>query len=381
MGARNWSLEEVEYLEDKWGVTSIPAIANNLNRTIDSIKNKAYELGLTRFIHNGEYITFAQLIRAIGQWHNYSYLNIRLERDGFPIKYKTMINEKVKIVYVKDFWEWSKKNQNKIDFSKFEENMLGPEEEWVRAKRRLDKYKKREYKTTPWTNQEDSRLEYLLNQYKYSYFELSKMLNRTEGAIQRRICDLGLKARPIKANNHIKWTDEEYQKLGEMIKARYNYETMSEILGKSAKAIRGRVYDMYLTENLDKVVLMIGTGAWGNGRPELKITHKKLNSAEKKQVKGDMSKLLGLLNNRMQELYDENDYWQSKICQNWSNKCLVNVECCDECLNFIRIQPQYCNRCGITVMSREKINICDKCKLARKKSYQRKYMALKDMKG
>ena len=28
-------------------------------------------------------------------------------------------------------------------------------------------------------------------------------------------------------------------------------------------------------------------------------------------------------------------------------------------------------------MSREKINICDRCKIARKKSYQRKYMALK----
>ena len=61
---------------------------------------------------------------------------------------------------------------------------------------------------------------------------------------------------------------------------------------------------------------------------------------------------------------------------NWSKKCLVNVECCDECTNFIRIQPQYCNRCGAMVMSREKISICEKCKIARKKAYQRKYMVL-----
>lgn len=378
---RSWSAEEIAYLEEKWGVTSIPAIAKKLNRSINSIKCKAQKLGLGRFYHQGEYVTLHQLIIAIGQKQNYSYLNERLERDGFPIKYKTMINDKVKVVYIEDFWKWTKDNQTKIDFSKFEENSLGPEESWVKDKRKLDKAKNREYKTTPWTIQEDRRLEQELNKYKYSYIELSKMFNRTEGAIQRRICDLGLKARPIKANNHIKWTNEEFKQLGEMIKARYNYERMSEVLGKSAKAIRGRVYDMYITENLDKVVSLIGDGSWGDGRPELNVTHKKLNTAERKLVKTDMSKFLGILNSRMQQLYDENDYWQSKICQNWSKKCLVNIESCDECTNFIRIQPQYCNRCGVTVMSREKINICDRCKIARKKSYQKKYMALKSIKS
>ena len=302
---RNWSLEELQYLEEKWGVTSIPAIAKHLGRSIQSVKNKAYRLGLLRFTDQGEYVTLHQLMIAIGQKQNYSYLNMRLERDGFPIKYKTMINEKVKIVYIKDFWEWTKVNQTKIDFSNFEENMLGPEEEWVKVKRKLDKAKNREYKTTPWTIQEDKRLEQELNKYKYSYVDLSKMFNRTEGAIQRRICDLGLKARPLKANNHIKWTDEEYHQLGEMIKDRYNYESMSRVLGKSVKAIRGRVYDMYITENLDKVVSLIGDGSWGDGRPELNITHKKLNTREKKQVKADMSKLLDILNLRMQQLYKE----------------------------------------------------------------------------
>ena len=85
---RNWSLEELQYLEEKWGVTSIPAIANKLNRSINSIRRKAQKLGLGRFYHQGEYVTLHQLISAIGQKQNYSYLNERLERDGFPIKYK-----------------------------------------------------------------------------------------------------------------------------------------------------------------------------------------------------------------------------------------------------------------------------------------------------
>ena len=379
MGARNWSEEEINYLYDKWGVSSIPAIAKHIGRSIDGVKSKATKLGLGRFTHSGDYITFHQFLIAIGKGNGTSYMAMRLERDGFPVKYKKMINNSVRVVYIEEFWKWAKENQNKLDFSKFEEGALGKEEEWVREKRRLDQAKKRDYKKTPWTAAEDKKLEFLVNQFKYSYKEISKMLQRTEGAVVRRINDLKLKARPIKANNHIKWTKEEYLQLGEMIKDRLNYETMSEKLGKSSKAIRGRVYDMYLTENLDKVVAMIGQGQWGDGRPELKITHKKLNPKEKKQVREDMTKFIDILNKRMQELYDENDYWQSKICQNWSRKCLVDQTCCDECLNFVRIKPQYCNRCGVMVMTREKLNICDRCKVARKKQYQKKYMILKSL--
>lgn len=68
----------------------------------------------------------------------------------------------------------------------------------------------------------------LLSKYKYSYKELSLKLQRTEGAIQRRICDLGIKERPVKADNHIKWTESEYMMLGEMIKNGYSYELISE---------------------------------------------------------------------------------------------------------------------------------------------------------
>lgn len=299
---RKWTSEEIAYLEESWGVTSIPSIAKRLKRSVYSVKLKSNKIGLKRFYHQGEYITLHQLITAIGKKGSYQYLSKRLEREGFPIKYKIKITEKIKVVYIEDFWKWTKENQNKLDFSDFEENILGSEEDWVKNKRRSDKQKKRQYKNTHWTKAEDKRLEEALNKYKYSYSDLRKMLNRTEPAIQIRILHLGLSARPLKAYNHIQWTNEEYFKLGEMIKARYTYEMMSEILGKTAKAIRGRVYDMYLTESLDKVVDLIGNGSWGNGRPELNITHKKLNGTEKKQVKADMSKFLGILNNRINQL-------------------------------------------------------------------------------
>ena len=58
---RNWSLEELQYLEEKWGATSIPAIAKHLGRSIQSVKNKAYRLGLLRFTDQGEYVTYINL--------------------------------------------------------------------------------------------------------------------------------------------------------------------------------------------------------------------------------------------------------------------------------------------------------------------------------
>ena len=138
-----WSQQEINYLEEKWGVISITGISKNLGRSVLGVKEKAYKLGLGTFINQGDYITFHQLITALGLERNYGYLNMRLERDGFPVKYKTIINDKIKIVYINDFWKWTKENQNKIDFSNFEENLLGPEEEWVKLKRRLDKAKKK----------------------------------------------------------------------------------------------------------------------------------------------------------------------------------------------------------------------------------------------
>lgn len=254
---RRWTKEEVDYLQERWGGVSIKYIATHLNRTVSSIKNKAYKIGLRRHIHSGEYVTLHQLLVGIGQEKNYSYLNYKLQKYGLPVKYKKSIDKKYKVVYIDDFWKWTEKNQNLIDFSDFKENMLGPEPKWVNIKRKNDIDKHKKIKTSPWTEHEDKRLEELLNKYKYSYKELSKMLNRSEGAIQRRVCDLNLKARPIKADNHIKWTKEEYSRLVEMIKERYTYEMMSDVLGKSSKAIRGTVYRMYKTERLDRVVEII----------------------------------------------------------------------------------------------------------------------------
>lgn len=243
MTRRAWSKEELDYLEDKWGDTSIPGIAAKLNRTVDAITLKANRIGLGRHLHSGEYITLCQLASALGISYT-SILTIWIPK-GFPYGTKKPISKKFKITYIKDFWKWAEKNKKFLDFSKMEVNTLGPEPEWVAEKRKADTAATR-YKKTPWTSGEEALLKSLLNSYKYSYRDISQRLGRTEGAIKKRMTDLGLMQRPIKADNHTLWTDKEVALIVDLNSKGYTPEIISEKLGgfRSSLAVRGKLERM-----------------------------------------------------------------------------------------------------------------------------------------
>ena len=377
---KKWTVKEVEYLEDYWGKSSITNISNHLNRSISSVKEKAYKLGLGNHLDASAEITLNKLFKAIFKRNIDSYRLGQWVRAGFKIKYKVSITKKYKVVDIDYFWKWAEKNQKLMYFYDFEENLLGKEPKWVKIKRKNDIMLHNKFTQKPWTKNEDDKLKKYINEYKYSFKELSEMLGRTEGAIQRRLNDLCIKGRPLKADNHKKWTKEEYMLLGEMLKNRTDYRIISDKLGKSVKAIRGRVYDMYLTENIDKVADMIGDGKWGDNRPPRPITSRLNNAEEKKKIKSDLNEFVGILKGVIKNKYDNDDFWQKDICMNWNGYiCTKNQLSCDICTEFRRIKPQYCRRCGETIIDRKKKDMCDKCKTQRKKQYQRKYMALKNI--
>lgn len=258
---RNWTADEYRYLEENWGIVSLNRIAKKLNRSKTAIKIKVQRKGLGAFLQNGEYVTVNQLFKAIGKDSSNGYAEYSwIKNRGFPVKLKRVENCSFKIIYIDDFWKWAEQHRNFIDWSKFNENALGREPNWVDAQRRLCINTKNKYHTTPWTKEEDSRLILLLKQYRYTVDELSKRIGRTDGAIQRRCCELKIKERPLKADNHKLWSNEEHFQLEKLIKQGYNYELLAEIFNRSSKAIRGRIYNMYSTENLDKVRALIGIG-------------------------------------------------------------------------------------------------------------------------
>lgn len=244
MGAKNWNEEECNFLEDRWGTIPIPTIAKSLGRTEEAVKLKAYKLGLRRHIHACEEITMNQLVKALGG--HYQYTVARWIRYGFPVKYKKSINKKYKVFKLEDFWKWAEQHKDILDFSKFEKGTLGKEPAWVDIKRHAD-IAASMYIKTPWTKEEDNILISMLNSYKCGYQDISDRLKRTGGAIKRRMIDLGLKQRPISADNHIPWTNEEVKILLNLRNKGFSPELIANDLEKrSPLAVRGKLERMGL---------------------------------------------------------------------------------------------------------------------------------------
>jgi hypothetical protein len=244
--AKHWTKEEITYLEERWGESPIPYIAKRLNRSVEAVKLKAARLGLGRHLHSGDYVTLNQLMKALGRRQVTGYdITSFVEKRGFPVREKTSYKRSYRVVYLDEFWEWAEKNRAFIDFSKVERGILGKEPPWVEDQRKADELYAL-YNRKPWTKKEDSILKTMLNAYRYSYRDISVRLRRTEGAIKRRILDLGLKQRPLKADTHNPWTEEEERKLIELYNKGYRPEVMAEFIERSALAIRGKIERMQM---------------------------------------------------------------------------------------------------------------------------------------
>lgn len=238
---RKWTQKELEYLEDSWGTISIESIATNLGRTKDAVQLKANRIGLGAFLEAGDYITLNQLRKELrGTYTGGNYTVIQWIEKGIPIMTKKVKNSSFQVINLDEFWIWAERNRTTIDFSQLEENTLGKEPEWLLDQRKADK-ERCFFKTTPWTKDEDRKLEIMLNEYKYTYRELSLKLRRTEGAIKRRMIDLKIKARPIKMSNHNPWTKEEVKTLIDLYHRGHCHNTMANYIDRSAQACSGKV--------------------------------------------------------------------------------------------------------------------------------------------
>lgn len=167
----------------------------------------------------GDYVTLNQLVTAFNRTDSYSYKMISwVENRGLPVHNKRVQQNTFRVVYLKEFWTWAEKNRSFLDFSKLEPLAFGEEPAWVAEQRKRDFKACSLQRKDPWTPAEDAKLRMLLEQYKYTYEQMSDMLRRSPGAIQRRCADLGLKARPVRINPHgpeAVWHQEDYDRLAE----------------------------------------------------------------------------------------------------------------------------------------------------------------------
>ncbi len=251
--SRRWTKEELEFLDENWGIRSLPYLANKLERSQEAVSLKAYRLGYIRMLDSGDYITFRKLLSALGYDSSNTYAQESwISNRGCPVRYKKVKASRFRIIYISDFWQWAEQNQYFLDFSNFEENVLGSEPEWAKRKRKNDIFVKTLVINTPWTKAEDEKLLRMVRQQKYDYPAIAMELRRTEGAIEKRLIDIGCPDRPLKAKAvYLSKTDK--TAIRDMIIDGYRYIQIAMRFGMSESSIRGRVYRMYGSEDLDVV--------------------------------------------------------------------------------------------------------------------------------
>lgn len=234
---KNWSQEELEYLNDKWGTMSITNICKKLGRSYNAVVLKASRLKLGAFAANGETLTLNQLILALGYTGSYTWMAEKLKNKGLPIIKKKVRIKTILKVDLEKFWKWAEENKDAIDWSKSEENVLGNEPQWVKERRKIDFYNRR-YWNKPWSASEDSALKAYLEKG-LTYIEIGKRLNRSSCAVRKRIYDLYLpKPKREKARQ---WTKEETEIAIEMRSKAYSYKSIAERIGRSEEAVRGKL--------------------------------------------------------------------------------------------------------------------------------------------
>lgn len=240
-----WREEEIQYLEDSWGVYSIPTIAKKLNRPIGGVKAKAYRIGLDQHLYSGGKVTLNLVIQNLG-YKSYTWMAKQFLKYGCPIQNKKVNNKSFKVIEINEFWEWAKENQDILNFRYFEENSLGLEPKWVKEKRRQDRINlKKLNKNKLWTREEEALLIAKLKSYRYTCKELAEEFNRTENSILRKISKMKIPYRPVPKNekkiNEIIWTNKENEKFVRLYKSGYSIKEISDILRKSEELIEERV--------------------------------------------------------------------------------------------------------------------------------------------
>lgn len=237
MSWRRWTEEEVDYLMSWFGKRTIQNICTNVGRTENSVLSKAHNLGL-ELKTNQEWMTISDFCEAT----NISRSSVQywINCSDFPAKRVSGVSKKYMQVKPNVFWKWAAQHKQLIQWIDFPKHAFGDEPEWVDEARKASK--NRINKRRAWSESEINELRYLLSKNKYTYPELSRRLNRSQGAIKRKIYDLELPW-PVYVNRRAvdRYTQEEIDKAIELYVDGYPLAEVAKMIGRTEAGLRGKI--------------------------------------------------------------------------------------------------------------------------------------------
>ncbi len=252
---RRWRNKADDYLIKNWGVLPLDVICSKLNRSKNAIKLRAFRLNLgAARDNNPDYITVNCLMSALYGDHSkqgYNYEKNVILPKLLKIYMIPQPNVPRRCVKLSEFWEAAEANRHLFNFSNLERYALGPEPDWVDEQRRIDERETliRQSPKAPWTAYEDSVLRNMAAQKRYTCREIAERLKRSEGAVARRITDLGLNGCTKKCPSKY-YTQAELDTVADLIIRSYPYPLIAKQTGRSEKSLRGMIYQQFHTEKI-----------------------------------------------------------------------------------------------------------------------------------
>lgn len=245
MRNKNWTREELEYLEEAWGTKSVSTIATHLDRSEGAVKKKAHLLDLGPFIMAGDYVVLRTVCIELYGYYT-GYLMRRLEKEGCPYFLKKINSKSVRVVNLQDFWKWAYHHRDKINFYKLEENALGQEPEWVKQERRKGYYKPRR---NEWSKDEINKIGRMVRCGK-NLEEIARAMKRSTSAVRHRLIVENL-GQPVKVVNE-RWTYIDAQKVAELVMT-HSLSEIAEEVNRTERSVEGFLTRATGSMSIDKV--------------------------------------------------------------------------------------------------------------------------------
>ena len=228
---KEWSNEEIDYLERFYGEKSIEYIAKKFKRKPSAVLRKARRMGLGAMTNYADNLTTVQLSKALNVYQG-TIKNL-IKRYGLPARKQKLYKGYVYKINVESFWKWAEHNKQRIHWENVEKNVLGKEPLWVNMARRVDPTQKKRF--TKWSDYEIEQLKFYYNKG-LSFNEIAEKLNRTEVTVRGKITKLGISNRLI----ILKWQKEEVELLVDLSLKGYTDKYIAEKLGRSKSMVRGK---------------------------------------------------------------------------------------------------------------------------------------------
>ena len=230
MRRRKWTEDEEVFLFENVGKLTFLNIGIELGRSENSVASKANLLGV-KIVDNQGLLDGETFCRAIGiSRQTFEYWR---KAHNFPAKKPK--DFKYLAIDLDKFWKWARKNKKIVNWTKFEEGVLGVEPRWVREVRKNNRYNRNK---KVWELDEDEILKRMIAKGA-TYPELSKVLRRSHGSIRRRIYDLYL-PQPARTGKK-RWTEEDVAYAVDKLRKGADLMIVASDLGRSESGLREKL--------------------------------------------------------------------------------------------------------------------------------------------